>query len=237
MSDRATILLVDDAPIFLEIECLFLARTARILTATSGVEAMELARREHPALMLVDAIMPGMDGLDVCRAVRDDTTLENTRVLIVSSSDAAEDRAAAIRAGADDVLRKPVSRVELIQAVTRFIKYAQVRGLPRVPFRGRVRVDDGHTDWTGQARNLSRGGIFVEGAKEINPQSEVTLEFDLPDARQGIRPTAEVVWVEREQGEPQGMGLRFVGLDGVSSRLIDTWVHERTCLPSARGTM
>jgi uncharacterized protein (TIGR02266 family) len=238
MDNQHTILLVDDAPMFLEIESLFLARSGRIVTATSGEEALAVAQREHPILMVVDAYMPGMDGAALCRAVRADPELGDTRVVILTSSDAAEDRAEAIRAGADDVLGKPISRVELIETVTRFVRYASVRGLPRVPFRGRVRVDDGHTDWTGHARNLSRGGIFVEGPKELGLQSEVTLEFDLPEGRVGIRPTAEVVWLEREShGETLGMGFRFIGLDGVSSRLIDSWVHERTCLPGARGMM
>jgi len=228
MESKRTILIVDDAPLFLELESLFLARSGRVVTAASGPEALEAARRERPDLMLVDAFMPGMDGAALCRAVKGDPALAAIPVVILTSSDAGEDRAAALRAGASDVLSKPVSRMELIEAVQRFLRYRHVRGLPRAPFRAPVHVDDGHTDWMGTARNVSRGGIFVEGGKEVAPHSEVTLQFDLPESGIHVRPSAEVVWIER--GESAGMGLRFLGLDGKSARLLDHWVHERASL-------
>ena len=229
MGTRRTILLVDDAPIFLEIEALFLTRVGHVLCATAGDEALEIARREHPAIIVTDAYMPGMDGAALCRAVRQDPELYTTRVVIVTSSDRAEDRAAAIHAGADDVLSKPINRLTLIETVQRFVRYAHVRGLPRAPFRGPVRVEDGGTDWVGQARNISRGGIFVEGGKELSPHHEVTLEFALPGDSGCVRPTAEVVWLEDDPEDGLvGMGLRFLGLEGSSLRSIDDWVHERT---------
>jgi len=229
MGTRRTILLVDDAPIFLEIEALFLTRVGRVLCASGGEEALEIARREHPAVIVADAFMPGLNGAGLCRAVRRHRELDATRVVIVTSSDRAEDHAEAIHAGADDVLSKPINRLTLIETVQRFVRYANVRGLPRAPFRGSVRIEDGSTDWVGKARNISRGGIFVEGGKELSPHSEVTLEFDLPDEIGHVRPTAEVVWLENDPEEGlMGMGLRFVGLDGSSLRSIDDWVHERT---------
>jgi len=233
MESKRTILIVDDAPMFRELESLFLARSGRVVTAGSGEEALEAARREHPDLMVVDAFMPGMDGAALCRALKADPALAGIPVVILTSSDAAEDRAAALRAGASDVLSKPISRVELIEAVQRFLRYRNVRGLPRAPFRAPVRVDDGHTDWLATARNVSRGGIFVEGGKEVAPQSEVTLEFDLPEIGIQVRPTAQVVWVQR--GESAGMGLRFLGMDGKSARLLDHWVHERSALGPLRA--
>jgi CheY-like chemotaxis protein len=232
--ERKKILIIDDTPMFREIESVFLARSGRVLTAESGAEGLALARRERPHVVLVDAFMPGgLDGAGVVRALRADPELADTRVLVLCSSDRADDRAAALRAGADDVLGKPISRVALIEAVGRFLRFARARGLPRASWRGRVRVDDGNTDWWGTARNLSRGGVFVEGGKELSPRSEVTLEFDLPDSRVSVRPTAEVVWLDRDsEGSPQGAGMRFLAMDGRTARYLDDWVHERASLPA-----
>ncbi len=235
MDDERTILIVDDAPMFLELESLFLARSGRVVTAQSGEEALVRARREAPHLILVDAYMPGLDGADVCRAVRADPELADTPIIALCSSDDAEERAAILRAGADDVLPKPIDRMALVESVQRFVRFAQVRGLPRAPFRAEVRLHDGATDWVGRARNLSRTGIFIEVPKELRPESEVTLEFDLPEVGIHVRPTAQVIWLEHEpDGAPSGVGLRFLALDGQSARRIDHWVHERMA-PTAMG--
>jgi len=229
---RHTILVVDDTPMFRELQSLFLARSGYVITAGDGVEALALARRRQPDLVLVDAFMPGMDGFALCRALKAEPALAGVPVLLLCSSDRAGDRERALRSGADDVLAKPISRISLIEAVQRFLRFARVRGLPRAPFRQRVRIDDGSTDWEGTARNLSRGGIFVEADKELAPRSEVTLEFALPETRLQVRPTAEVVWCARtSEGEPAGAGLRFLALDGKSARYLDDWVHERAALP------
>jgi uncharacterized protein (TIGR02266 family) len=167
--------------------------------------------------------------------VRDDPRLAETPIIALCSSDDAEERAAILRAGADDVLSKPIDRMSLVESVQRFVRFARVRGLPRAPFRAHVRLHDGATDWVGRARNLSRNGIFVEVSKELRPRSEVTLEFELPDAGSSVRPTAQVIWLEHEpDGAPSGAGLRFLALDGRSARSIDEWVHERMA-PLALG--
>ena len=119
MDEERTILIVDDAPMFLEIEGLFLARSGRVVTAQSGEEALARARRESPDLMLVDAYMPGMSGADVCRAVRSDPQLSDTPIIALCSSDEADERAAILRAGADDVLSKPIDRMALVESVQR----------------------------------------------------------------------------------------------------------------------
>ena len=72
MEPRRTILVIDDAPMFRELQSLFLSRTARVLTAESGARGLEIARRERPDLALVDLHMPGMEGDEVCWEIKDD---------------------------------------------------------------------------------------------------------------------------------------------------------------------
>ena len=80
------ILLVDDQPdIVLFLERLLAHPTVEFYRACRGEEALSIARREHPDLILVDVCMPGMDGLEVCEAVKQDPDLTATRVILMSA--------------------------------------------------------------------------------------------------------------------------------------------------------
>ena len=77
------------------------------ITAASGSEALELARKEKPALILLDMMMPGVSGLEVCRQVKADPDLKSARVIVVSARVQPEDRRQAAEAGADEYVTKP----------------------------------------------------------------------------------------------------------------------------------
>jgi len=230
LSNRRTILIVDDVPMFRELGSVFLARSGRVLTADGGEAALELARRQRPDLVLADLGMPGMDGAELCRAIKADPLLAGTPVIVMIGSDAPADRGRAARAGADDLLRKPLSRVALVETVNRFLAYETVRGLPRVelaqPTCLRVREA---TSW-GVMRNLSRGGAFVETEVEIEPATELELQFELPEIEAEIAPSAEVVWQRPSNGLPAGLGLRFLDVDGRVARWLDEYIWEHSFL-------
>jgi uncharacterized protein (TIGR02266 family) len=213
---------------FRELGALFLARAGKVVTAADGEEALAIARRDHPVMILSDMAMPGMDGTELCAAVKTDPELSGIPVILIVSSELAADHARAIHAGADDVLSKPLSRVALLETVNRFLRFSTVRGLPRVEIDAPVRIRCGDTESWGQARNVSRGGLFVEAALAVPTRTEVALEFELPDTFQRLAPTARVVWQRADRdGQRSGIGLRFVGLDARSARYLDDYVHER----------
>ncbi len=235
MTARPTILVIDDAPLFRELGSLFLARSGRVLTAANGPEGLEVAKRERPDVLLVDLLMPGMDGELLCRTIRKDPDLHATPVIIVTSSEDSNDRARAIRAGADDVLPKPLNRSTLIEAVNRFLRYPVVRGLPRVALEAPVRMLVGHGEAWGTLRNLSRSGAFVEAERTIPPETEVQLYFSLPETPKEFEPTARVVWCRSRSQEstPSGMGLRFLGMDRASAQRLEAYVYERAPVVSS----
>ena len=133
MGQERTILVVDDATIFRDLGALFLARSGRVVTAADGREALEVARRERPALVVADLEMPILGGDGLCTALKADPELAGTPVILVTTGDCAEERARAVRAGADDVVTKPLNRITLIQAVNRFLHFPEVRAMARVP--------------------------------------------------------------------------------------------------------
>ena len=83
----------------------------------TGAEALEVGQREVPRLFLLDITMPGMNGLDVCRAIRADETLQDVPVIFMTARAQASDVAAGIEAGADTYIIKPFGPIELREHV------------------------------------------------------------------------------------------------------------------------
>jgi DNA-binding response OmpR family regulator len=129
VNDEALILVVDDDEIVAKtIERSLRAAGFRVTVVHSGVEALQSARRISPDLMVLDVIMPGMDGFEVCRQVRADPILSDLPVLFLTAKGKEEDRIAGLRAGADDYLAKPFNLDELylrVRAILRRTKRDQ----------------------------------------------------------------------------------------------------------------
>ncbi len=232
---RSKILVVDDAPMFREIETIFLGRSGRILTASDGPEAFEIAQRERPDLVLTDLSMREMDGDELCRRIRHDPDLRRLPVIVVTSGNSAEEHERAVRAGADGVISKPLCRVSLLQVVQRFLRLA-VRSFERVSFETEVRLSAGGVDIWGWSRNVSRGGMFVEVETALEPESEFEMEFTVPDTSIVVQPTARVVWRRMPCGADHrpGMGLQFLKLDRDAERWLEQYVYERGAGTEAR---
>lgn len=114
----ARLLVVDDMPAnLLLLERLLTDEFFEVLQAASGAEALALARQESPDLVLLDVMMPEMDGYEVCRRLKADTVTQNIPVIMVTALDEPAARAAGMEAGADDFLVKPVRDIELFARV------------------------------------------------------------------------------------------------------------------------
>jgi two-component system, OmpR family, response regulator RpaA len=123
MTDEAEILVVDDDEIVARtIERSLRAGGFRVVVVHSGVEALQTARRQSPDLVVLDVLMPGMNGYEVCRQFRSDPILEHLPVLFLTAKGKEDDRINGLRAGADDYLSKPFNLDELylrVRAVLR----------------------------------------------------------------------------------------------------------------------
>ncbi|SEA72649.1 adenylate/guanylate cyclase domain-containing response regulator [Variovorax sp. YR216] len=121
---NAHILVVDDVPSNVKLLTdILTARGYRTTTATSGEQAMASIAADPPDLVLLDVMMPGMNGYDVCRAIRADPHFAVLPVVLVTALDPERERVNGLNAGADDFLSKPIHQAELM---------ARVRSLLRV---------------------------------------------------------------------------------------------------------
>jgi len=117
------ILVVDDLPQNVRLlEAVLSPKGFRVATASSGEEALDVLSQQHPDLVLLDILMPGMDGYEVCRRIRQDPGTAFLPVIMITAS-GEEQKLRAIESGADDFVNKPFDQAELL---------ARVRSLVRV---------------------------------------------------------------------------------------------------------
>ncbi len=119
----ATVLLVDDEPDLVEmIEYALTAEGFRVLTATNGVDGLALAEAERPDLIVLDIMMPRMDGVELTARLRETGQLRLTPILMLTARTGEGDEVAGLEAGADDYLPKPVSTRRLVGRIRALLR-------------------------------------------------------------------------------------------------------------------
>jgi Response regulators consisting of a CheY-like receiver domain and a winged-helix DNA-binding domain len=117
------ILVVDDEPDIVALVAFHLAKAGfRVATASNGGEALEVARLDPPALVVLDLMLPGMSGFEVLEALRAEDATKNVGVLMLTARRDEEDRIRGLTLGADDYLTKPFSPQELVLRVGAIIR-------------------------------------------------------------------------------------------------------------------
>lgn len=128
MEKQARILLVDDDPDFLEATRAVLeSKPYQVLTALNGQEGLDKAQTDEPDLVLLDIIMPGLDGFEVCRRLKENPRLSCIPVMMITSfSERYMDTSLAMSQGltleADDFIDKPIVPAELLLRVEKLLK-------------------------------------------------------------------------------------------------------------------
>jgi DNA-binding response OmpR family regulator len=161
MSDVTTVLVVDDEPIVREVVVRYLRREGyRTLEAADGDAAKLLVDRERPDLVVLDLMLPGTDGLAVCRWIRSRSDLP---VIMLTARGEEADRIVGLELGADDYVTKPFSPRELAARVRTVLRRAVV------PPTRTERIEHGGLEIDASAREVRRDGELVHlTAKEFD---------------------------------------------------------------------
>ena len=127
MSGRAKVLVVDDTPQNVKLLADLLGvKGFAVTTASNGEEALQKVASHQPDIVLLDVMMPGMNGYDVCRRLRADPATALLPVVLVTSLDPQQERINGIEAGADDFLSKPINQPEMFARVNSLLRIKQL---------------------------------------------------------------------------------------------------------------
>ncbi|MBL4892739.1 MAG: PleD family two-component system response regulator [Rhizobiaceae bacterium] len=136
----ARVLVVDDIPANVKLlEARLMAEYFHVITASSGQEAIEICERDQCDIVLLDVMMPEMDGFEVCKKLKQGAKTMHLPVIMVTALDQTEDRVRGLEAGADDFLTKPVNDLALITRVKSLVR------LKLVTDELRMRASSGET--------------------------------------------------------------------------------------------
>ena len=162
---RQKILLVDDEPDILEMIGFNLEREGfEVFTAPNGRKGLELARAHTPDLILLDVMMPEMDGMETCRELRDDARLKNTIIAFLTARNEDYSQIAGFDAGADDYISKPIKPRVLVSRVKALLR----RGVPAAS-------EAPKRDLSGIVIDKDRYVVYKEGVELSLPKKEFEL--------------------------------------------------------------
>ncbi len=155
----STILIVEDDPSTVELVRLYLARDGhKVLTALEGHEGLRLAREARPDLVVLDLMLPGLDGMEVCRILREESEVP---IVMLTARVEEEDRLAGLDLGADDYVTKPFSPRELA---------ARIRAVLRRTTNGAVERGPAELRYGNVVANLRLRAVHVgETAVRLTP--------------------------------------------------------------------
>ena len=165
-----------------------------VLTANDGLEAVETVRAENPELLILDVMMPNMDGLEVCRSLRSEGW--DRPILVLTARDGVSDRVAGLDAGADDYLPKPFALEELLARVRSLVRRASADSIAaEAPVESKLSFENLELD--ADTREVSRGGraisltrtefallqLLMENPRKVLSRSKILEEvwgYDFP---------------------------------------------------------
>jgi two-component system alkaline phosphatase synthesis response regulator PhoP len=139
-----TILVVDDEPHIVEVVRDYLKQAGfHVLTAGDGQSALTITRKEHPDLVVLDLLLPGrLDGLDVCRSIRQDNAISGTPIIMLTAKVELTDRLIGLELGADDYITKPFSPREVVARVKAVLRRFREGTADRKQFAfGNLKID------------------------------------------------------------------------------------------------
>ncbi|TGC10547.1 response regulator [Methanolobus halotolerans] len=159
MQKKDKVLIVDDEQAIVELMGLYLKSDYDVINAYNGREALERIKADKPDIVLLDVMMPDMNGYEVCRILKTSVKTQFLPVVMVTALSGKDDRIKGIEAGADEFLGKPVNRLELV---------TRVRSLLRIKH-----LQDKILAERNDAMNYLDGAGFI--AVVVDPQLKINL--------------------------------------------------------------
>lgn len=184
----ARILVVDDIPANVKLlEARLLSEYFDVLTADNGFKALEICDQTQVDLILLDIMMPGIDGFEVCDRLKSNPKTAHIPVVMVTALDQPSDRVRGLKAGADDFLTKPVNDLQLISRVKSLVRLKtlsdelriRAETAQKIGMEDLLKMNDGRIEEAGQVLLVdSRGSSQERIVKALKPVADVVAMSD-----------------------------------------------------------
>lgn len=211
MTINGTILAVDDNPINLGVYRELLATDYSLYTAGGGPEALSMAERVRPDLILLDVVMPEMDGFETCRRLRQCTSLD-AKIMLVSAKGELDQRLAGYRSGADDYIMRPFEEDEFLAKVSRQIAdhacvQDRLRQAQKLEAVGRLAGGVAH-DFNNMLVVISGYSKILLNDAELNPTArQAVLEIEAAGERAAALTRQLLAFSRKSILQPQVLDL------------------------------
>ncbi len=209
MINKVKILVVDDEPLVrLGTKHILESSDYHVLQAESGEEAIAKAKLYNPEIILLDVVMPGLNGFDVCRQIKADPELKNSYVLLVSGKKVeSEDKIKGLESGADGYITRPFVKKEFLSRLNSLIRIQQTQKELKES-----------KEWLQAAiENINEAVIATDKFGHIvfmNPMAEKTTRWSFQEA--AGRPSSEILRIRNDEtGEPNEDPVKKVINEGV----------------------
>ena len=206
---RPVLLIVDDEPLGLKsMASVFEGQGYELVLAGSGHEAMQFVETGRPDVILLDVMMPGMDGLEACRRIRSHPGMAEIPILLVTALDDRQSRLEGLESGADDYITKPIDRAEVRARVRTITRLNRFRRLQEEIVHSRQTMAElrEYSRRLDLLRKIDRAILMADSAAEIAGQVLPLLRDLIPHSHAAIyrqEPRAELLTLLAEDGAGQ----------------------------------
>jgi len=222
------ILLVDDVPLTLEIARSVLSNTGcRILTASNGKEALNVVKRELPHLVLMDIVMPEMNGDECCKLIKEDPSTNHIPVILLSSASRLADLDKETLDHCNDILKKPFGKAELLEKIQTYLDI-KCRKDKRILINTEVAYIYNNRAHSGRMLNISNSGMFIKTEDALPVGSKIDIAV-INKENGFFEVTGKVIWTAMGKGEKgsslyePGMGIKFLDNSAPIKEIIDAY--------------
>jgi diguanylate cyclase (GGDEF)-like protein len=200
-----TVLIADDEKHLRgALELMFSKRGYRVLVACDGIQALELARAELPDVVILDVMMPGMDGYEVCKALRAHYRTRHIPIVMLTAKAEDEDKLEGLSGGANDYVTKPWKQAELVQRVRNHLEWASTQKAVN-PLTG---LPGGVSILSERQERFDRNEPFAQMTIDVDYFKAFNDRYGFPRGDLAIRSIAELMI---EVVEKDGHAQNFLG--------------------------